>query len=381
MTSKERVAAAIDRKPVDKVPLGLYLIDHDTIEAVIGRPTFLRNRVAYQLGLWEGRRNEMAESMKQDLTDLFRKLDCVDLLTFKEAQMLPPRGYRCEDPPRKTAEGVYEDSRGNVWMLEPETNSVKQVKRAGPANGPPQFREEDFADRTPPAPSDESCFELLDHLIAEFGAERYIAGYTAGLTSLTLLGGMEQGMIRLALEPEVVKACNEQRVFRQNALDRYYIRHGIAGAFMEQDFGGTQGPLVSPEMFRELAHPYMKQRIRHVKEFVSQVSFHSCGSTLVLMDMFIDAGIDCYESIQTNAVGMSLPNLIEKFGDRLCIWGAVPLEILNQGTPDDARREVRRCMEEGRAAPGFILGPSHSIAFGTKYDNFMAMLDEFERLR
>ena len=30
---------------------------------------------------------------------------------------------------------------------------------------------------------------------------------------------------------------------------------------------------------------------------------------------------------------------------------------------------------------GFILGPSHSIAKGTPYDNFMAVLDEYVRLR
>ena len=380
MNSKQRVQAAIDRKPVDKIPLGLYLIDCDVIERIIGRPTYLRNRPAYQLALWEGRRDEMAESMKQDLTDLYRKLDCVDLLTFKEAQVLPPRGYVPDDPPREVADGVYEDSRGNVWQIATESNSVKQVKSAA-RNGPKEYRAEDFADRTAPEPPDESCFDLLDHLIAEFGHERYIASYTAGMAGLPLLGGMEEGMMRLALQPEVVKACCEQTVFRQNALDRYYIRPGADGAFMERDFGGTRGPLVSPAMFRELGYPYMKQRIQHVKTFTRQVSFHSCGSTFDLMEMFLDAGIDCYESIQTSAVGMSLSNLAKHFGDRLCLWGAVSLEVLNQGTPEDARREVQRCFEEAKDAPGLILGPSHSIAFGTKYENFMTMLDEFERLR
>ena len=32
-------------------------------------------------------------------------------------------------------------------------------------------------------------------------------------------------------------------------------------------------------------------------------------------------------------------------------------------------------------AGGFILGPSHSIAMNTKYENFMVMLDEFVSLR
>jgi len=35
----------------------------------------------------------------------------------------------------------------------------------------------------------------------------------------------------------------------------------------------------------------------------------------------------------------------------------------------------------GKEGGGFILGASHSIAVGTRYENFMAMLEEFDRLR
>ena len=78
---------------------------------------------------------------------------------------------------------------------------------------------------------------------------------------------------------------------------------------------------------------------------------------------------------------MSISKLLADYGDRIAVWGAVALEVLNTGTPEDARKAVRSCYEEADGAPGFILGPSHSIAFGTKYDNFMAMLDEHVRLR
>ena len=38
-------------------------------------------------------------------------------------------------------------------------------------------------------------------------------------------------------------------------------------------------------------------------------------------------------------------------------------------------------MEIAKRGGGYILGASHSIAVGAKYDNFMAMLDEFVALR
>jgi hypothetical protein len=50
-------------------------------------------------------------------------------------------------------------------------------------------------------------------------------------------------------------------------------------------------------MWREMCLPYFAERIAHIKECVNQVTFHCCGQTIPLMDMFIEAGIDCYQSL------------------------------------------------------------------------------------
>ena len=71
----------------------------------------------------------------------------------------------------------------------------------------------------------------------------------------------------------------------------------------------------------------------------------------------------------------------EMTGNRIAAWGGVDVANLVGGSPEDVRADVRRAMESAKAGGGFILGPSHSIAYGTKYDNFMAMLDEFDKLR
>lgn len=378
MNAKETVRAAIDKKPSGTVPLGLYVADHDIIAKVIGRPTLVRNKPGLQVALWEGRRDEIAESMKADIIDFYTKIDCVSLLTFKEAQTLPPRGWRPDKPPKKIDDKTYRAENG-VWKLEPAANDAMFI---GDNDGGElkEYSVSEFADRTPPAAPDPSCFELADALVSRFGKDRYIAGYSGGLTAVTLLGGTENGLMTMALQPEVIKACNEQSVFRQSLLDDYYIRPGVDGALIEQDMAGTNGPLISPEMFRELCYPYYRRRIESIKKHVPQVILHNCGNNLPIMDMLVEGGIDAYESIQTTSA-MSVKTLAELYGGRLCVWGAVSLEALITGTPGDARREVRRCMEEGKKAQGFILGPSHSIAFGTKYDNFMAMLDEYVKLR
>lgn len=377
MNSKERVRAAIARRPVDRVPLGFYVVDHDTIERVIGRPTYVRNKPATQIALWEGRRDEVAESLKVDTVEFYRRIDCADILLPKEARLLPPRDYT-PDPPRKTAENIWEDRQGRVYRAIPEANDIMCVH--DPTLGRKTYTVDDFSEPAEITPPDPSVFEVIDHVIEALGSERYIASPSGGLTALTLLGGTENGLMMYLEAPEVLHAANRHSVAIQNARDAWYIRPGTDGVLMEQDMAGTNGPLISPDMFRTFCLPYMRERVRKVKTRTDQVIFHNCGNNLPLMEMFIEAGIDCYQSLQTTA-GMDVALLKEHYGDRLCFWGGVPVELLIDGTTDDVRQAVRQAMDAGAPGGGFILGPSHSVAATTKYDNFMAMIDEYDTLK
>ena len=97
-----------------------------------------------------------------------------------------------------------------------------------------------------------------------------------------------------------------------------------------------------------------------------------------LLDDFIEIGYDAYQSIQGTA-GMDICAVKRSHGDRITLWGGVAVEHIIAGTAEQVREDVRRAM--GCAKPGgrFILGSSHSIAVGSNYENFMAMLDEHRK--
>ncbi|OGV65723.1 MAG: hypothetical protein A3K19_25870 [Lentisphaerae bacterium RIFOXYB12_FULL_65_16] len=375
MTGKERVRAAIARQPVDKIPLGFYAVDCDTVEKVIGRKTFVRNKIGQQLALAEGRRDEVAESLKKDSLEFYRKIDCADLIIPKEAALLPPKDYEPEKL-TKIEDNRWQDKHGRVYQAVPEENDIMCV------HDPAAKREYKLADFAKPAkctPPDESVFEALDFLIQHLGQERYISGI-CGMAGLAMLGDFETAMMRYALEPELIHAANRRTVEHLRGTVKYHVRPGSEGMHIGQDMAGTNAPFISPDMFRELCLPYMKESIAIIKQHTPQVTFHCCGMSIPLMDMFIEAGIDCYQSMQTTA-GMEIGKLKRMFGDRCAFWGGTSMEILITGTPDDVRRDVRQAMERGAPGGGFILGPSHSIAYGTKYENFMAMIDEYVKLR
>ena len=377
MDSKERVRAAINREPVDEVPLGFYVVDYDTIERVIGRKTLVRNKIETQIAVWEGRRDELVESYKKDTVEFYKKLDCVDLICFKECPIVPSKDY---EPlrPRRIDEVTWEDKDGNVYQVSELSNMIARVD--GPARESVEYTVEMFEEPVEDVAPDPSIFEAVDYLVEQLGGDRYIMGKSGGVTGMMKLGGMAQGCLEYALHPEVVKAATRRNVQTQNLNDKYYIRPGQDGVLFEHDTGSSKGPLISPKMFREFCYPAVAERTARVKEHGMQIALHNCGNNRAIIDQFVDAGIQCYQSLQTQA-DMEVGSLKAEFGDRMAFWGGVALDYLVAGTPDDVRANVRSAMERAAPGGGFILGPSHSIAMGTKYENFMAMLDEYDKLK
>jgi uroporphyrinogen-III decarboxylase len=375
MTGKERVHAAIARKPVDRVPLGFYVVDHDIISAVIGRPTLVRNKVEMKLALAAGRRDEVADSFKKDTVEFYRKIDCADIIIPKEAAYLPPKNYK-PDPLRSLGDDKYEDGKGRVFQAARNANDIVCIHDPAPKK---VYTMKDFEGPNDPKAPDESIFEAVDYLCRELGSERYISAMPP-FSAMAMLGDFQEAMMNFAMEPEMIHAAHRRSTERHNKLAKYYFRPGMTGAHISHDVAGTNGPYISPTMFRELCLPYIKERVACLKQYTDQVNLHNCGNNIPLMDMFIEAGIDCYQSLQTTA-GMEIGLLRERFGHSMCFWGGVAVEALIAGTTDDVRKEVRNAFQRAGDGRGFILGPSHSIAFGTKYDNFMAMLDEYVKLR
>lgn len=376
MSSKSAIKAVLQHKQPEYIPFGSYVIDCDTVERVLGRPTYVRNKIQIQLALWDGRRDEVAQSLKEDSVELYRRLPSIDIIVpFTECKILPPSDYEPEKV-KKLDDRTWETASGAVWRIAEQTNDIVCVKT--PPFQLPSI--DDFARPLPVTPPDRSCFEAYDALVNAFKGDRYIAGISGGFHPLVLLGGMVEGLMLLCEQPELVEAATARYTEQQNALDEFYIRPDLDGIFVEQDLATTNATFCSPAMLRRFALPGMKERVANLRRRYDEVIMHCCGNARAFIPMMIEAGICCYQSLQTGA-GMDIEGLKREFGSDMAFWGGVAVETLITGTPDDVRANVRDVMTRCSRDGGFILGPSHSVAYGVPYDNFMAMLDEHDKLK
>jgi hypothetical protein len=380
LNSKERVNKALNLEVPDRIPYGEFSIDSDTVEKILGHETYLRAKAKSQIAFWEGRRDEVVQSWREDTVELYKRLDCVDIINAgaMASSLVPPKDY-IPDPPKRVDETSWIDKKGRVYKLSDITRDITVVYDPDMWNT--EYRVEDYPQDAVVKKPDDSVFEVVDYVIEKLGKDRFILGPSGDEVGMVLLGGMERGLTEYLTNPDVVKAAARHGINIANQNDSHYIRKGTDGLLWGQDFSYKSGPMISPEMFREFVLPVLKERVTYIHEkFDLPVLKHACGNNWKLMDMFVEAGFACYQSIQPTA-DMDIRRVKEEYGKKLCLWGGVSVENLVSGSREDVIRDVRYAAEWAAKGGGFIMGASHSIAVGCKYDNYMAMLDEIEKVR
>jgi len=373
MTSKERVKTAIQLQQPDKIPYGEFAVDWDTVERVLNRKTYLRHKARSAKALWDGKRDEVVECWKQDAVEVVRKLD----LDIAVAWVVPAKGETIEKP-REIDDTTYEYSDGRIVKYSPITCDFSEVYNPN-ADKLPDLSE--FSDDRPIELYDESCFEMLDYVIQELGDEKYILfRWGEEQATMVFFNGMETGLMALIANPDLVQQAIAFKTRQGNARDQQLRKYAIDGVMFDMDFASNQGPFYSPKMFREFSFESAGSRCDSLHNLGFQVIRHACGNNWQLLDMFIESGSDCYQGIQ-NSAGMDIRELKQNYGKRLALWGGIAVEHLVSGTVENIYDDLEYAIRYAAPDGGFILGASHSVAVGTKYENYMALLERFFKMR
>ncbi len=376
MTSKQRVKETLEGRIPDRVPWGEFAVDFDTVEKILGHETYLRAKARSQIAFWEGRHDEVAESYRRDHIELHRRLD-LDIVTFPMATWeLPPENV--DPPPRRVDDSTWEDKYGRVFKYSAFTEDITCVR--DPVAEEKKFEVDDFRGE-PAAPGrNPRSWAILDAVIREFKSEKFICGPSGGIVGTVLPGGLEKGSLALVHEPELVMAATDRLRREQEIADSVIIHPDSDGVLVAHDFGHKTGPFIGPAMFRRFFLEANTSRVLRLRrDFGKKVILHSCGDVRSYLDFFVEMGLDAYQSIQGTA-GMDICTLKKSHGAKITLWGGVQLENLVAGTPEEVRCDVRRAMGCAKDGGRFILGTSHSIAVGSRYENVMAMIDEHHRL-
>ena len=200
----------------------------------------------------------------------------------------------------------------------------------------------------------------------------------------TFLRRMDNFLMDLIAEPEEVErlldALLEHHLKTLESACKYVgdvvdiIRFG-------DDLGMDSGPFMSAQIYRALFKPRHKQLCDYVKKHSRMRTFlHSCGSLYKLMPDLIEAGYDILNPIQTSASQMEPERLKKEFGGDVVFWGGGvdTRYVLNHGTPQQVRDDVKRRLDILMPGGGFVFNAIHNVMPDCPPENIAAMFDALE---
>ena len=144
------------------------------------------------------------------------------------------------------------------------------------------------------------------------------------------------------------------------------------------DLGMSSGPFMDAETYKTLFKPRHKMLCDYVKTHSKMHTFiHSCGSISLLMPHMIEAGIEIFNPVQTNAYNMQPAFLKKEFGKDCTFWGGGIENVgnMNTGTPASIRDQVLERMEIFSEGGGFVFNTVHNILPDVPPENIVAMYD------
>jgi uroporphyrinogen decarboxylase len=399
MTSRERVEAALNHQPTDRVP-----IDFGGTR-ISGVASVAYQRLIENLGIKE---DVYLYDIKQQLA--LPSLDVIDRMGGDVVllnRLGPTTGmpFLCID---KWKKGKMTD--GSPCMVpqayEPnflEDGTVQALHQgevvAHRPNGslyfdlcsPPLKDADTNADIDayvyPDAWSEREEVFLKDQIQKYyFGTDKALF---AGLTLLNqsfyeignVLFGYEQFMMNLMLKRDMMEHWLDTKLQHDLEILEKYL--AIAGPYisviqMNDDFGSQDALQIPPTMYREMFKPRQAKWIEFVKARTNAKIFIHCdGAVEELLPDFIEIGIDILNPLQTSAKGMEPEKIKKKYGKNICFWGAgvETQTTLPFGSIEDIQQEVKDRIDLLSQGGGYVFGTIHNIQADITPEKIMAVFE------
>jgi len=338
MNSRERLEAAIQLKPVDKVPNAPFneapvcnyygstfraalLEDHAMLEAHMkGLEEFKFDWVMLGMGLIGGIIPETLDCQVSYPEDVFPIIEKTTILTMADVE--------------------------RVAKIELMTKKLERF------------------------------LEGVRLLKAELKGEIPIAcEYISPFTIATRLRGTNEIMMDMYENPELVHALQEAVIPYDIALGKALIDAGVEYIFYGADMECPV--LLSPAHYKAFVHEPTSKVCNALSAYGGKVLPHMCGDIVKtgIVDMLLEMDIHgIMPGNLTQEKVLDIRKLKEKVGDKICIFDNInPNGPLLIGKPEEVTAETLAHLEKAKGMPGYIFSTAGTSSPFTPKENYLAM--------
>lgn len=395
MTSRERIIAAINHQPVDKLPIdfggmrstGISIVAYKNLKEYLGITEGIPKLYDVYQQLAEPEM-PVLERLGGDVVQAHRLCPSFGYKIKEWRKTVIPQGVECMVP--KDYNPMI-NSDGSWSIFDIEGRQIAKMPATGLYFDSTYFpladaeTIEDVDKVLIPTISDEELdfieseakflYENTDKAILfAFGGNILEAGES--------WFGFEKFMEYILTEPELVHHfLNKLTDAYLNDLTKLLARIGkYINVIQFGDDLGTQGSsIISPNCYREMIKPYHKKQYWFVRDNYPDVKvfLHSCGAIYDLIPDLIDAGVQILNPVQISATGMDPRKLKENFGESIVFWGggANMQKTAVEGSIADIEAEVKELIDIFSKDSGFVFNQVHNIQANVTPEKILAIYD------
>jgi uroporphyrinogen decarboxylase len=193
--------------------------------------------------------------------------------------------------------------------------------------------------------------------------------------SYLAMGGIDKLVYAIYRNPRFAKDLIKKVSEANMGIIEEIMKRGVNIIGVCDDIADTKGPMLSPKILREFFFPYLDKLTKNAHQRKIYVLKHSDGNLYPILDDLISLGIDGLHPIEPGA--MDLADVKNRYGDRIFLRGNVDnMYVLQNGSEEEVRKDVRRCIDAAAKGGGFILAESNSMHANVKTENILTMIDE-----
>ena len=187
--------------------------------------------------------------------------------------------------------------------------------------------------------------------------------------------GMTELLMDVAAEPDWAREMAETQVRLTMDVLEHAAGLGMKpdGFFLVEDLAGTRSPLISPESWRSVFKPSLRELGDLLRRLGVTFWIHSCGNIEPLLDDLIECGVEVVQPLQAHA-GLDVRELKPRYGDRLAFWGNIDARKMS-GPLDALDAELREKITFAKQGGGYLYHSDHSVPCEVTFERYCWIMD------
>jgi uroporphyrinogen-III decarboxylase len=374
MTSKERLAAAMDRRVPDRVPVMCQMsVGHMLMQTGLPPAEFWHSAAAFADGLVAMRRlygfDGILVSLHGHAPDWERNIlrrergPEGDRIVWKNGDLTE---YPADDLP------VHRPARppARLDLSAFDADSLPPLASYIPVSQGLRF-----------ALDPGHLFDVFDMVAAAAGKNLSVHGeVTSPLDYFLDLFGFEQAFLGFAEDAGRSQAVLDRLTEAIIPLAAGMAARGADAVKISSPYAGAG--FLSPDFYRRFVLPFEGRIVAAVRAAGAHAYLHTCGDVHDRLELMAGSGASGLECLDPPPLGRTeLADAKRRIGGTMFIKGNIdPVHTLLRGDPEGVRRDAVRRMDAGGPG-GYILSTACSIAPRTPRENVLVLREAAESCR